>query len=159
MDPAKPAPLRGCGRLDPRTVVGGSDAGAHLDMMCGAAYSTALLASVRDHNTVTWEEAIEQLTSVPADLYGLVDRGRLAAGCRADLTLFDPGTVGPDVERTLDDLPGGGSRIFTGAIGVPHVLVNGVQVVTDGKLTGSTPGTVLRSGRDTRTVPVPGPLN
>jgi N-acyl-D-aspartate/D-glutamate deacylase len=151
--------LRAQSWLDPRTVVGGSDAGAHLDMMCGAAYSTALLASVREHDTVTWEEAIQQLTSVPADFYGLVGRGVLAGGCTADLTLFDPVAVGPDAERTLDDLPGGGSRIYTGAVGVPHVLVNGVQVVADGKLTGSTPGTVLRSGRDTRTVPVPGPLS
>jgi N-acyl-D-aspartate/D-glutamate deacylase len=149
--------LRARSWRDPRTIVGGSDAGAHLDMMCGAAYSTALLASVREHDTVTWEEAVHQLTSVPADFYGLADRGRLVSGGRADLMLFDPATVGADAERTLDDLPGGGSRIFAGAVGVPHVLVNGVQVVTDGKLTGSTPGTVLRSGRDTRTVSVPGP--
>lgn len=150
--------LRAESWLDERTVVGGSDAGAHLDMMCGAVYTTSLLASVRDHATVTWEQAVAQLTSVPADLYGLVGRGRLAVGARADVTLFDPATVGSGPEQTVDDLPGGSSRIWAGALGVPHVLVNGVAVVADGRLTGATPGTVLRSGRDTATVGVAGPL-
>jgi N-acyl-D-aspartate/D-glutamate deacylase len=144
--------LRAESWLDARTVVGGSDAGAHLDMMCGAVYSTSLLASVRDHQTVTWEQAVQQLTSVAADLYGLVDRGRLLRGARADITVFDPSSVGPGPEQTVDDLPGGSSRIWSEAIGVPHVFVNGVAVISDGRLTGSTPGTVLRSGRDTATV-------
>lgn len=150
--------LRAESWLDERTIVGGSDAGAHLDMMCGAVYSTSLLASVRDHHTVSWEEAIRQLTDVPASLYGLSNRGRLAPGYAADITVFDPATVGPEAERTVDDLPGGTSRIYAGAIGVEHVLVNGTAVVSAGRLTGTTPGAVLRSGRDTRTVTVPGPL-
>lgn len=150
--------LRAEAWLDDRTIVGGSDAGAHLDMMCGAVYSTSLLASVRDHHTVTWEQAVQQLTAVPADFYGLCGRGRLAPGYAADVTIFDPERVGAEHERTLDDLPGGASRIFAGAVGVEHVLVNGTGVVTAGRLTGATPGSVLRSGRDTVTVPVPGPL-
>ena len=137
---------------DPRTVVGGSDAGAHLDMMCGAVYSTALLASVRDHDTVSWEEAVQQLSDAPARLYGLTGRGRLVPGWAADVVLFDPERVGPDRERTRDDLPGGASRLFAGAIGVEHVLVNGTSVVTEGRPTGSLPGDLLRSGRDTETV-------
>ena len=99
--------LRAEAWLDDRTIVGGSDAGAHLDMMCGAVYSTSLLASVRDHHTVTWEEAVRQLTDVPASFYGLKGRGRLASGFAADITIFDPATVGAEAERTLDDLPGG----------------------------------------------------
>ena len=150
--------LRAEAWLDDRTIVGGSDAGAHLDMMCGAVYSTALLASVRDHHTVSWEQAVHQLSGVPAAFYGLSGRGRLAPGYAADITVFDPERVGAEDERTLDDLPGGASRIFAGAIGVEHVLVNGTEVVTGGRLTGATPGSVLRSGRDTVTVPVPGPL-
>lgn len=144
--------LRAESWLDPRTVVGGSDAGAHLDMMCGAAYTTALLASVREQQTVSWEEAVRQLSDVPARLYGLRDRGRLLPGWRADLVLFDPSRVGPGPERTLDDLPGGTSRIYAESHGVEHVLVNGVAVVRDGVLTGAVPGTLLRSGRDTETV-------
>jgi N-acyl-D-aspartate/D-glutamate deacylase len=147
--------LRAEAWLDERTVVGGSDAGAHLDMMCGAIYSTSLLASVREHHTVSWEEAVRQLTSVPASLYGLRDRGRLAPGYFADITVFDPSTVAPEAERTVDDLPGGAGRLYAGSAGVEHVFVNGTAVVASGRLTGAVPGTVLRSGRDTYTVAVP----
>ena len=150
--------LRAEAWLDERTVVGGSDAGAHLDMMCGAVYTTSLLASVRDHATISWEEAARQLSDIPASLYGLRCRGRLAPGFRADITVFDPETVGPEPERTVDDLPGGASRLWAGARGIQHVYVNGTAVVADGRLTGALPGAVLRSGRDTRTVAVPGPL-
>ncbi|HET6810578.1 MAG TPA: amidohydrolase family protein [Acidimicrobiales bacterium] len=141
---------------DPRTVVGGSDAGAHLDMMCGAVYSTALLASVRDHQTLTWEEAARQLADVPARLYGLTGRGRLEPGSAADVVVFDPERVGPGPERTVDDLPGGAARLYAGATGVEHVLVTGTGVVEGGRLTGECPGVLLRSGRDTETVTVPG---
>ena len=141
---------------DPRAMVGGSDAGAHLDMMCGAIYSTTLLASVRDHATVSWPEAVRLLTDKPARFYGLRDRGRIAIGSHADLVLFDPERVAPGPERTVEDLPGGASRLYAEAVGVERVLVNGTEVVRDGSLTGATSGTLLRSGRDTQTVSVPG---
>jgi N-acyl-D-aspartate/D-glutamate deacylase len=138
---------------DPRAVIGGSDAGAHLDMMCGAIYSTALLShGVREFGVVSLEEAVRYLTDVPARLYGLTGRGRLADGWAADVVLFDPGTVGYEAERTRTDLPGGAWRLYAGSTGVERVLVNGVAVVDGGVLTGSLPGTLLRSGRDTETV-------
>jgi N-acyl-D-aspartate/D-glutamate deacylase len=138
---------------DPRTVIGGSDAGAHLDMMCGAIASTSLLAEgVRDHGVITLEEAVRQLTDVPARLYGLRNRGRIAEGWSADLVLFDPDTVGWLPIRTRFDLPGGAPRLYSEAEGITSVWVNGTAIVEDGAFTGATPGTLLHSGRDTETV-------
>jgi N-acyl-D-aspartate/D-glutamate deacylase len=137
---------------DPRAVIGGSDAGAHLDMMSGASYSTFVVGDAVRKGCITLEEAVHFLTQVPAELYGVRDRGVLALGAHADVVLFDPATVGPAGERTFDDLPGGASRIVAESHGVHHVLVGGTAVVRDGEYTGDTPGRVLRSGRDTRTV-------
>jgi N-acyl-D-aspartate/D-glutamate deacylase len=138
---------------DPRTVIGGSDAGAHLDMMCGAIYSTALLShGVRQFGVISLEEAIHQLTDIPAQLYGLTARGRIAHGYAADAVLFDPQRIGYQPERVRTDLPGNSWRLYAEATGMHHVLVNGVTVVHDGAFTGATPGTLLRSGRDTHTV-------
>jgi N-acyl-D-aspartate/D-glutamate deacylase len=137
---------------DPRAVVGGSDAGAHLDMMSGASYTTFVVGDAVRNGYVTLEEAVHLLTDVPAQLYGLRDRGRLAPGAHADIVCFDADTVGPAGERTRDDLPGAASRIVADSHGVHHVLVGGTEIVRDGSYSGATPGVVLRSGRDTRTV-------
>jgi N-acyl-D-aspartate/D-glutamate deacylase len=138
---------------DPRTVVGGSDAGAHLDMMCGAIYSTSMLGDgVRARGLLSWEEAIRQLTDVPARLYGLRGRGRLAEGWCADIVVLDPERVGHGPERTRDDLPGGASRLYAEGVGIEHVIVNGEEIARAGAFTGALPGAVLRSGTDTDTV-------
>jgi N-acyl-D-aspartate/D-glutamate deacylase len=139
--------------LDPRAVVGGSDAGAHLDTMCGAIYSTSLLGDgVAKRQLISWEEGIRQLSDVPARLYGLRERGRLVEGWWADIVVFDPETIGHLPERTRDDLPGGASRLYAEATGVEHVLVNGTEIVRHGQFTEARPGRVLHSGRDTETV-------
>jgi N-acyl-D-aspartate/D-glutamate deacylase len=107
---------------------------------------------VRDFEALTLEEAVHLLTQVPARLYGLRGRGVLAPGHAADLVLFDPATVGYQPERTREDLPGGAWRLHAEATGIDRVLVNGVEIVVGGTPTGATPGTLLRSGRDTATV-------
>jgi N-acyl-D-aspartate/D-glutamate deacylase len=138
---------------DPRAIVGGSDAGAHLDTMCGAVYSTSMLGDgVRARGLLSWEEAVRQLTDIPARLYGLRDRGRLVPGAFADVVIFDPRTIGHGPVRTRDDLPGGASRLYAEAEGITRVLVNGTDIVREGDFTGARPGRVLRSGRDTDTV-------
>ena len=138
---------------DPRVVLGGSDAGAHLDLMCHANYPTRVLGEVvRERGLLTLEEAVEMMTDRPARLYGLRGRGRLEVGCHADLVVFDPTTVASKPSELVADLPGGGERLVAGSVGVDHVLVSGIDVVTDGIATAARPGRVLRSGRDTDTV-------
>ncbi|GAC1314601.1 MAG: amidohydrolase family protein [Acidimicrobiales bacterium] len=138
---------------DPRAMLGGSDAGAHLDRMCGAPYPTRFLGDVlRGRQLVGLERAVQMLTADPARLFGLRQRGQITEGYRADLVVFDPETIGSDDATLVADLPGGSVRLTAGSQGVIRVLVNGVETVVDGKASGATPGTVLRSGRDTHTV-------
>jgi N-acyl-D-aspartate/D-glutamate deacylase len=138
---------------DPRAVVGASDAGAHLDMIDSFSFTTTLLAkAVREHGLVTVEEAVHHLTLRPAELYGLRGRGFLDVGAFADVVVFDPDAVGPEPVHTRFDLPGGAARVYGGAQGIHHVLVNGVPCVEGSKLLAARPGTLLRSGRDTATV-------
>ena len=142
---------------DHRAMIGGSDAGAHLDRMCGANYPTLFLAdALRGRRLVSVERAVHLMTQVPAELFGLRDRGRVAEGWRADLFVFDPETVDSGPARLVHDLPGATPRLFADSQGVALVLVNGVATVRDGQPTGAVPGTLLRSGTDTRSV-VPQP--
>jgi N-acyl-D-aspartate/D-glutamate deacylase len=146
------------GRLwrDDRTVIGASDAGAHLDMIDTFAQTTQVLGNgVRERGVMGLEEAIHQLTQVPAKLYGLCERGALREGWRADVVVFDPVRIAPGPTYTRFDLPAGAGRLYADARGIDAVFVNGVQIMRGGEYTGATPGTVLRSGRDTRTVDIP----
>jgi N-acyl-D-aspartate/D-glutamate deacylase len=138
---------------DERVVLGGSDAGAHLDLMCHANYPTVVLGEVvRDRGLLTLEEAVRMMTDVPARLYGLRGRGRVAEGYVADLVLFDPDTIASRPAQVRHDLPGGGERLYAEAVGIERVFVGGVDAVVDGAFTAARPGVALRSGRDTETV-------
>lgn len=138
---------------DDDTMLGGSDAGAHLDRMCGAPYTTRFVGDmIRGRKLMSMEKAVAMITDAPARLFGLRHRGRLAPGYHADLVVFDPDTIGSEAASLVSDLPGGSARLTAGSIGMARVLVNGIETVIDGKSTGATPGTILRSGRDTATV-------
>ncbi len=142
---------------DDRAVIGASDAGAHLDMIDTFALATQVLGNgVRRHGVMLLEEAVRQLSDVPARLYGLRERGRLAVGWHADVVVFDPEAIGSGPTYTRHDLPTGAGRLYADAHGVDHVLVGGVEIVRGGEHTGALPGAILRSGRDTDTVEVPG---
>ena len=131
-------------------LLGGSDAGAHLDRMLGSPYPTRFIADcLRGRQLVPLERAVHLMTDVPARLFGLRDRGRLAPRCFADVVLIDPSTVDATPARIAFDLPGESKRLLADPVGVVRVLVNGQETIVDGEPTGTLPGTVLRSGRDT----------
>ncbi len=110
-----------------------SDAGAHLCYLCDAGYGLHLLGHwVRDKGVFGLEDGIRRVTSLPARLYGIPDRGEIAPGKFADLLLFDPATVGRGAIRRVDDLPGGESRLVRDASGVHGVWVNGTAVYDAG---------------------------
>jgi len=133
---------------DPRTVIGVSDAGAHVDMVCDAGYCTFLLGNwVREKRALTLERAVARLTSEIADLWGIRGRGRLVSGAAADLVIFDESTVGSEARGEMrNDLPGGARRLVVEARGIIHSIVNGKLILEDGQPTGAFPGEVLRSG-------------
>lgn len=134
-------------------MLGGSDAGAHLDRMAGAPFPTRFLAdAVRGRRLVPLERAVQMITGEQAEAFGLRERGFIRAGYHADLVVFDPQTVGSRDATLVQDLPGNAPRLTAGSTGIVRVLVNGVETVRDGAATGQRPGTVLRSGRDTATV-------
>ena len=138
---------------DDRAILGGSDAGAHLDRMCGAPFPTRFLGdTLRGRKLVSLERAVQLMTQVPAELFGLIDRGLIAEGFHADIVVVDPETVGSELAVLVHDLPGDSPRLTAGSIGVEKVLVNGTVVVEDGVATGTLAGSILRSGKDTRTV-------
>lgn len=137
----------------PSVMLGGSDAGAHLDRMQGANYPTRFIADcLRGRQLTSVEHAVHLLSQVPARLFGLRDRGEIRPGAIADLVLLDPDTVDSEMLSMVDDLPGGTSRLFAGSTGVERVWVGGVETIRSGQPTGEMPGAVIRSGRDTDTV-------
>src|SRR3954453_3851440 len=134
-------------------MLGGSDAGAHLDRMCGAPYTTEFIGDcIRGKQLISMEQAVHHLPDVPARLFGLKDRGRVAEGWIADLVVFDPEIIDSEDAALVEDMPGNSKRLFAGARGIEKGFVKGPMTIDDGKPTGDLPGKVLRSGVDTETV-------
>jgi N-acyl-D-aspartate/D-glutamate deacylase len=142
----------------PYAMLGGSDAGAHLDRMCGAPYTSEFLGDcLRGRRLIGLEEAIHHLTEAPARLFGLRDRGRLVEGAHADVVIFDPDRIDTGEITMRHDLPGGAGRLYAEPVGIEKVFVNGRLVVDGGQATGELAGQLLRSGVDTDTVSVSAP--
>jgi N-acyl-D-amino-acid deacylase len=136
---------------EPDTVLGLSDAGAHASQLCDACFSTYLLSRwVREKQAIALPEAIRMLTSRPAEVFGITDRGRLATGLAADVVVFDPATVGASKLRRVHDLPAGADRLVADASGIEAVIVNGTIVRRAGRDAvapdGPLPGALLRNG-------------
>jgi N-acyl-D-aspartate/D-glutamate deacylase len=142
---------------DERVVLGGSDAGAHVDLMCHANYPTVVLGElVRRRGLFTLEQAVHEMTGVPAALFGLRDRGVIAEGAHADLMLFDADAVASEPAEERHDLPGGALRHTAAPAGGEPVMYTGDTTGPRGGPPDAVPGTLLRSGVDTDTVTVPG---
>lgn len=137
---------------DPHTVLGLSDAGAHASQLCDACFSTHLLGHwTREKGALPLEEAVRMLTSRPAEVLGIKDRGRLAVGMPADVVVFDPDTVGASKLRRVRDLPASADRLVADATGIDAVIVNGTVIRRQGRdmvdPDGRLPGRLLRNGR------------
>ena len=129
----------------PRTAVTFSDSGAHVSQIMDASLQTHLLAHwVRDKQALTLEQAVRMLSFDNATHWGFADRGLIREGFAADLVVFDPATVGPEMPEVAQDLPAGARRLVQRSRGFAATVVNGETVLRDGKHTGALPGRLLR---------------
>ena len=140
----------------PLTVMGGSDAGAHLRFICDMSAQTFMLTDwVRDcaegdryHLPV--EFVVKKQTQDTARLFGMYDRGTLEPGMKADLNLIDLNALCIETPSMIHDLPAGMPRLMQTAQGYVATVVNGEVVQENGKATGARPGKVVRGGQCAR---------
>jgi N-acyl-D-amino-acid deacylase len=131
----------------PRAVVTFSDSGAHVSQICDSSLQTHLLSHwVREKQAFTLEQAVRMLTQVPATQFGFADRGLVREGFAADLVVFDPDGIAPEMPQVVNDLPSGARRLVQHARGIAATIVNGEVLLRDGKPTGALPGRLLRGG-------------
>ena len=141
--------MDGLGHLisSPNCLPGLGDAGAHVSQVMDAGWATFILSHwVRDKGLFTLEEGVRKMTSAPAKVLNLTDRGILAPGLRADINVFDAARIGELQPRIVHDIPGGAPRYVQRAVGYKATLVNGRVNLLDGELTGERAGRVLRHG-------------
>ncbi|MBT3373065.1 MAG: amidohydrolase family protein [Rhodospirillaceae bacterium] len=136
---------------DPNTVCGVADAGAHVGLICDASSPTSLLTHWgRDRKRgekLSLEFLVRKQTRDTARTYGLMDRGVIARGYKADLNLIDFQALRLLRPKLVYDLPAGGKRIIQKAEGYRHTFVSGVEVMRDGEATGELPGQLLRGAQ------------
>jgi N-acyl-D-aspartate/D-glutamate deacylase len=129
----------------PRTVVTFSDSGAHVSQISDCSLQTHLLSHwVREKQAFTLEQAVRMLTLVPATQWGFADRGLIREGFAADLVVFDPDEIAPEMPEVVNDLPAGARRLLQRARGIDATVVNGQVLLRKGKHTGALPGRLLR---------------
>jgi N-acyl-D-aspartate/D-glutamate deacylase len=137
------------------TLIGASDAGAHLDSINTFAITTQLLGeAVRNRGIFSLEEGVHRITGYLADRFGLTGRGHITKGAAADIVIFDPDTIDCAPIEMRHDLPGDQVRLYADSVGIHHVVVGGVPVARGNEPTGRLGGRVLRGGRDTETVAI-----
>lgn len=133
---------------DRDSVVGLNDGGAHCAFICDASIPTYLITHwTRDRvrgPKLALPEVIRRLTSQPAELYGLNDRGRLAPGLRADLNVIDHEALRLATPSAVRDLPAGGTRLLQKATGYEATVVAGQVTRRHGEDTGARPGRLVR---------------
>ncbi len=132
----------------PHSVMTFSDSGAHVSQIADSSIHTHLFGYwVRERHEIRLEDAVRMVTLAPANAWGFADRGLVRSGMLADLNVFNPATIGPAVPTLVDDLPAGARRLEQRSHGFLATLVAGEVTISDGKLTGATPGRLIRSGR------------
>lgn len=128
---------------DPHALIGGTDAGAHLKMFCGAGANLYVLTHwARDTGAVSIEQAVHCMTQRNASFFSLHDRGVIEPGKRGDLAVFALDEIETrDFVRT-HDLPDGGWRLTRPSAGFRATVVGGVPTVLDGEPTGARPTSI-----------------
>ena len=129
----------------PHSVVTFSDSGAHVSQIMDSSLQTNVFSQwVRERQALTLEEAVRQVTAEPARRWGLHDRGLLRLGMAADVTVFDPDEIAPNMPEIVHDLPAGAKRFKQTARGILATVVNGEVLLRENEPTGAAPGKLLR---------------
>ena len=130
----------------PRTVMTFSDSGAHVSLIMDSSIHTHLLAYwMRERGAFTLEEAVRMITLTPAMAWGFVDRGLLRHGAIADINIFNPETIAPQMPTIEYDLPTGARRLKQKSDGIMATLIAGKVAFRNGEHTGALGGKLLRS--------------
>jgi N-acyl-D-amino-acid deacylase len=129
---------------NPLAMAGSSDAGAHLASFVGADYTTRLLTEwVPDPFRL--EDAVRRITSIPASIHGLTDRGVIRTGAWADLVVVDLDRLAVGPTHWVQDFPAAGGRLIVEAEGYRAVVVNGEILFDNGSHSGALPGHIIRN--------------
>jgi len=128
-------------------IVALGDGGAHYAMICDAAYPTYMLANRLGRQGLDLPRLVRSLTSQPAESIGLLDRGRIAPGYKADINILDPDKIVLHRPQIQADLPAGGKRLRQEADGYVATLVSGTVTYRNGVPTGALPGKLVRGTR------------